>query len=278
MDDIDVLSAPYFTELRRTVESFASCDGQAGVLSDGFESGNVSGANWLFDPSDVVSLDMPCDFACLMWCEPSVHLDHDLGTGTGYRGYRFDQVKRFEEFIAFEFKIAIAERIELHRSIPAVDDALSGGGELLRGAFDGVPPVCVCLDAVCDLPTEELVNGLVAGFTDNVPECEFDEGESSVDDLSSFSEVQQRHSPEQGFDIEGVVSDEVSLSVSEIFAYGVRLAQDSGFADAGDAFVGFDDAVCEISPRSAEHYRPEASCLHLWACQFVICRLNRFYK
>ena len=61
--------------------------------------------------------------------------------------------------------------------------------------------------------------------------------------LTSFAEVEKRHSSVECFDVERIVSNEMTFDIFEVFANRVGFAEYPRFADTSYALVGFYDAV-----------------------------------
>ena len=61
-----------------------------------------------------------------------------------------------------------------------------------------------------------------------------------------------------------IVVDEVPLDVFEVLDNSVGFTEHSGLTDSGNSFVGFDDAVGEVSPGCAQYQCSESSGLHVF--------------
>ena len=67
---------------------------------------------WFFNPPRAQVLNRFGDFDGLMRCKPTVHFHKDLYAITHDGMHGFDQFNGFEKFVARQFQIAIAKRIE----------------------------------------------------------------------------------------------------------------------------------------------------------------------
>ena len=262
LQNIDGPAAPDFAKLGRAIQAFTGGYRQRCVLPDRLQGRNVAGPCWLLDPADVVLLDMAGDLAGLRGGEPAVHLDHYLRAGARHGSNCLDQVERPVELGALELHVAVAERVEFHSPVAAVNHFPGGLCELLGRAFDRVPAVCVGRNFLLHLAAKQLENRLSALLSDDVPEGEFDQCDARIDHLARLAEVEKGHATVQGLDIERVVTDEVAFDVLQVLDNGVGLAEHAGFTDADDPLVGLDDAVGQVSPGRAQHQGSESGGLH----------------
>src|ERR1022692_2236463 len=81
---------------------------------------------------------------------------------------------------------ARAKRIELERRVSARGDQLGLRGEALRRARAAIPPIGVRTQFLVALPAPQVVDGLVAGFADDVPQRDLNGRYRAHVDLRAF--------------------------------------------------------------------------------------------
>jgi hypothetical protein len=184
--------------------------------------------------------------------EAAVHFDEDVEVGTDGIADGFDEGDGTEAFFAVEFVEAGAEGVELGGFVATGDDGFGGFREFFGRAFDGVPAVGVGLDFLAHGAAHEAIDGLVEGFADDVPAGHFDERDAGHGDFAGAAVVVAAHGVDDEFAIEGVLADDVTRGgFGEVAEQGVRVVDHADFADAGEAFVGFEDEEGEVAPGRA---------------------------
>src|SRR5215467_6128587 len=105
--------------------------------------------------------------------EATVHFDHDLRLRANCTAYRLDQSDGAYLFSAFQFIEASPERVKLERAVSFCDDPPGGIVEFLRSPLHRVPAVGIRLDVLSYRSSEQLVDRLPQGLTNDIPTSYF---------------------------------------------------------------------------------------------------------
>ena len=167
-----------------------------------------------------------------------VRFDQQIHGRANGVAHRADDIYSEIEIVARKIPPAGAERIEFERRVSARGDHLGLRREALRRARAAIPAVGVRAQFFVALTAPEIVDRLIAGLADDVPERDFDSRHGAHMHLRAVGVHIADEALRDGLHLEGVHADDQRLQLVDGGLHGPGEVIRRAFAHAVDAFVG----------------------------------------
>ena len=201
--------------------------------------------------------------------EPAMSLDQQVHGVPNRFAHRADDVEGEVELARGQRAPVVAEGIELERRVAALDDRLRLLGEALRCTRPAIPAIGVSAELLVTASAPQVVNGLAARLSNDVPAGNFDGRDRAHVDLRALGINVADEPLRQDFDLKRVHAKHKWLQFVDGRLDGLPEVVQRSLADAVDAFVGADLREEPVLPRIAGDVGVDGGDFHGFGCPVV---------